>query len=419
MSSYAVRVMILFFLSANVANCYRKNVAATLASKSARSSYAGYLIRSGDSLSFRWSNKPIDGALAKVSPAEGVIEKLTRWGRLGAATPIKRPVATSHQFCEGMNSFLRHARKNGVMVTLLKPVAKVGLYYGDNKPAAFPAVGQSFNIGEVQVVGSAEPDTNKLDDLPTMSQLTRGIFTGAFIDARVGGATLDISKLPVLKPAANAGSESASVDITAGKVAGEAPEPTTLEVKEEPTPQAGQGCYLLLLRRSAGSGATSYELAQMYSKEAPKGAVAFFKPSESKVPANSWKYTRGKRVLMHHTISSSDAHRQVTEYYQKWVSFLNEARKMEGQFEILPISDENKAFETQVLFQEAGDGSMTIIRATVGEPVDLSKQRLVAVINARNEKKVGFFEGGRSMPAGILMREVKDGGDGFVGTWGS
>lgn len=423
-----------FFLSVNVADGYRRKVSTALAGKTTttREAYAGYLIRIGDSFKFQWSSAPIEGALAKVSPAEGVIEKLTRWGTLGARTPIKRPVVAPHDFFDGLNSFFRYARKYGVMVTMLQPVAKIGLFcrdewgfeHEDKFKAKFPEVGTSFNIGEVLVTGAADPDTTKLDDLAGMSQITKGIFTGAF--ARIEGKTISLEGMPVQKPASDDASETESSVSTAGGVEkqtsegygfdvdGVAPQPTTQEVEEEkdPASKAREGCYLLLLQHTAERGGTSYELSQKYAREEPEGAVAFFKPS---VTVPQWKYNRAKTVLMRHTMSNSDAHRQIKQYYEKWMSFLKEARKMEGTFETLPISD--KAFEVKVLFQEFGDGAMSVISKGIREPVNLMDKKVAAVINARNTKKVKFFQdaidNSQSMPTGILMNTVTDKGDGY------
>lgn len=381
-------------------------------SRTSRQDYLGYLFRSGDALRFRWSDAPVEGALASLTPADGVIEKLIRWNRVGAATPIKRPVTTASDFFIGLTSFFRYARKNGVYVTMLEPVATVALFLGEGHPAQMMEVGQAFNIGNVSVIGATDP-RHKLTILTTMSGLQKGLFQNAITET--GGSTVSLASMPVL-------TSSKAKDVTVEKhpstpdgAEKEAVEPSKQVEERSPVAsvQAGQGCYLVLEWQETASGAKAYSVATKWSKEPVEGAVAFFEPSLSQVPPTSWKYNNGgkRRVVFTHTMSGGG--KQVPRYYESWISFLNEGRKMEGKFSLLPIADED--FATQVLFQEKGE--MEIIRSTVGQPVDLMDKGVVAVINAANSEKVSFFDGTSNIESGIFMREATNGKDGSVTTW--
>jgi len=346
--------------------------------------HVGYLWLVGDRMRFRWSSEPIDDAIASVTHAPNV----KGWELKGQPMVMKVGVNVEKELFVGFSNFFRFARKKGLTVTLLKPTVKIVLFYSDDQPVTFVEVGKGFDIGAVCCAGFVNPETEKLDDLRAMTTVTSGILYSAVFEAK--GENVNISDLP------------SQSGLPAPVPLKDEPDEAHSESDEEHyishfdsckdiANETHQGCYLVLER--ADSAIT---VARKWSvSERPEGAVAFFEPSLSKVAPTSWKYNNGGRrvVLLSGAMSGTGP---PAKYYDSWINYLSEARKMGGKVTFLPFED--PILKPQVIFQKPDDP--TLFHAKIGEPIEMSEQAVVVIV-AEDEKTFDCPD----MVGGIFMNE--------------
>eukprot|EP00930_Biecheleria_cincta_P067326 TRINITY_DN5384_c0_g1_i1.p1 TRINITY_DN5384_c0_g1~~TRINITY_DN5384_c0_g1_i1.p1 ORF type:complete len:669 (+),score=180.63 TRINITY_DN5384_c0_g1_i1:48-2009(+) len=359
----------------------------------AAGSHLGYLWRAGDRLNFRWSTEPVPGAFAQLTPAPGI----KGWELKGATTELKSNANLPKELFAGLSNFFRFARKKGIMITWLQPVAKVALYFGEGLAIKNLITGDSFDVGTVDCAGFIDADSEQIDDLHEKKNFSKGMFTNAILEAK--GESVDLSDLPVLKQGANNAppAQTAASQSQAPKVTEEIQQKT----REPAAALSGQGCYLVVEKAGAGQ-AQAITVVCRWSKVFVEGSVGFFDPSLDKVPTTSWKYNNGgtRVVLMSGTSAARGA---PAKYYEAWISFLNEARKMGGKFTMLPAED--PTYSTMVMFQQ--EASEKLFHAKPGEPQVLLDKALGFVCNDSEENQ--FFNVSSMSPAIILAEGKKNG----------
>eukprot|EP00931_Biecheleriopsis_adriatica_P022085 TRINITY_DN14291_c0_g1_i1.p1 TRINITY_DN14291_c0_g1~~TRINITY_DN14291_c0_g1_i1.p1 ORF type:complete len:829 (-),score=351.97 TRINITY_DN14291_c0_g1_i1:46-2499(-) len=358
---------------------------------SALDSYKGYVFKVGNVLSFRWSSELIEGSFLQLTPAPTV----KTW-ELKQSTELKRNVNISKELFDGLGQFFRIARKKGTALTLLKPVVKILLFFGEGQRATIVQVGESFDIGAVEKAGFVEADDDNTDDLPSMRNITKGVFTSAIAQAK--GDSIDLSDLPALSSA------------TLPAAAKQAPAPATapaLSAAPQVTADAGQGCYLVVEKAGDGKAIT---VVCKWSKTLVEGAFAYCEPSLAKVASSSWKYNNGgaRQVLF---TGASMGRGVPAKYYSSWVQYLTEARKVGGKLTLLPSTD--ATYAARIILQREGKDKLYHVQ--IGQPVHIVDKASVLVCSEEAFQK--DFNVSTMVP-GIFMTEGKKlGGSGEWSAW--
>lgn len=374
----------------------------------------GYLWRTGNDLRFKWSDKPITGdgvtLIAKVAPASVV----KGWEFNSPPKTIKNSVNYPAEMHTGFENFFRMCRQKGITVTLLSPVVKL-FFFNEGQPITMVTEGQSVNIQEYDYAGIIEGDSDEADDLNRIESVQWLVFKDAIDKSKGRVAKLDAyDNLPKLTEfhkeysATSQDTEPSSNDIV------EDEKPVVKESTEDIVTSdsaATPGCYLYVEKVSGAAG--GFSLNMMYSKDGSfatedKVPIGFFEPSQAKVALNSWKYSNGnRRTLMRGTMTSGGL-ANVKGFLQHYASFINEGRKMEGKFTLLP----NEKAKLKVIFHNK-NGPGESIPAVANEPADLMDKDMVAVLD-ESEKELdkpgwttaGFVEQARKL--GYLFSWSKD-----------
>jgi hypothetical protein len=284
----------------------------------------------------------------------------------------------------GFENFFRMCRKKGITVTLLSPTVKL-FFFNEGQRINMVVSGQSVNIQEYDYAGIIDGESPKADDLNDVTSVQWIVFKDAIDKAKGRISKLDAyDNLPKLtelheeylaKPQEAVGEiiDSSSHDVAEDTVGGV--KETQVGVSTNHS-ESKLGCYLV---KETVNGATGgFSLSSMYSRDDSfasdlKVPVAFFEPSPSKVAPTSWKYTTGNRqIYMRGTMAGGG--QLPKEYLQKFASFMNEGRKMEGTFTLLPNA------KVKVIFM-IKEGAGRKEHAVVNTPIDLTDKDYVAVLD--------------------------------------
>jgi len=353
------------------------------AQSSATSGFEGYLWRTGNDLRFKWSDKPIVGddvtIYAKVAPASVVKD----WELTGSTKNIKNSVNYPEELHTGFANFLRMCRKKGITVTLETTAVKL-FFFNEGQRITKVEAGGSANVQEYEYVGIIDGESEGADDLDRIESVQWLVFKDAIDKAKGNVAKLDqydnLQKLTTFHEKYTANSQAEIVDdpivASSSEVSEDISSNEVSQDSENTSAASTPGCYLIIEKVSGAAG--GFTLASMYSKDGIFGSkdkvpVGFFEPSEAKVEPSSWKYTKGNRkVFMRGTLTGDGKFPKA--YLQHYASFMNEGRKMEGKFTLLPDA------QVKVIFM-IKDGPGRAVPTSVNEPVDLMDKDLVAVLN--------------------------------------
>jgi hypothetical protein len=327
-------------------------------------------------LKFRWSDAPIEGeritVIAKVAPASVVKD----WEFTSGAKKIKINVNKPTEMYAGFETFFRMCRQKGITVTLVHPTVKL-FFFNEGQRIKMVVAGQSVNIQDYDYAGIIDADSEKADDLNDITEVQWTVFKDAIDKAQGRIAKLDyFDNLPKGRLTEFHGQYLAKPQEAINEIVDSSPH-DVVEV-EASTNETGskQGCYLVIEKVSGAEG--GFTLVSMYSRDDSfasddKTPVGFFEPSQSKVSSTSWKYDTGnRRPLMYGTIAGGG--QLPRDYLKNFASFLNEGRKMEGKFTLLPKAKAKVAFMRPV-------GAGLVEHAVVNTPIDLMDKDYVVVLD--------------------------------------